>query len=123
MEPRSRLVSGSTAVAVWVDLWGSIPITNTGTNNLSSLVGGVFRGRHSDLRLPPAGGGVPVLSQASDGDQQGSRTLREPTLRPVGWQEVFRAIPVVSYGTLRTRRFEHETANPYKSEVMFSQNA
>ncbi|ANS31795.1 hypothetical protein R1CP_35945 (plasmid) [Rhodococcus opacus] len=62
-------------------------------------------------------GDVPVLSQAANRDRGKSKTLCEPTLRPVEWQEAPRAIPTVSYGTLRTRRFEREAATPYKSEA------
>lgn len=80
------------------------------------LVDGGIRCRHSDFQ-PPLQGDVPVLSQAANGEPWRGRTLLEPTLRPAGWQEASRATPTVSYGTLRTRQFEHEAAPTYKSEV------
>ncbi len=70
------------------------------------------------FRLPVASfGDGPLLSQATNGNRREDRTLFEPTLRPDGWQEAPRAIPTVTYGTLRTRQFERETANLYKSEA------
>src|SRR6478735_7663649 len=40
IEPRSVLVTGSTAVAVWVDLWGSIPMTIMDDGSLLCRDGG-----------------------------------------------------------------------------------
>lgn len=96
-------------------MWGSIPITITEAGLFHAGGRGYPR---PAFRLPVAWfGDGPLLSQAANGDRGEDRTFFEPTLRPDGRQEAPRAIPTVTYGTLQTRQFEHETADPYKSEA------
>ncbi len=71
IEPRSVLVAGSTAVAVWLDLWGSMPMTIMEGGSLLCWIGGI-RGGQSDFKyLSQQLGVTPPLSHSANAGRKG----------------------------------------------------
>jgi hypothetical protein len=90
IEATSRLLPGSIAVAVWVDLCGSIPISIiVGRSLLTLVMGGSTADNPTSRNLAI----MPLLSQAADGHRWND-TPKES--QPQGRQEVLESVLPVS---------------------------
>jgi hypothetical protein len=88
-EPTSELVAGSSAVAVWVDLCGSTPMTIMDTGSLSLVWVGI-RGGQSDFKyLSQQLGVTPLFSHAANADRRDDTPqLGQPEPRVTGFNRV-----------------------------------
>jgi hypothetical protein len=92
------LVAGFSAVAVWVDLCGSTPMTIMDTGSLSLMWVGI-RGGQSDFKyLSQQLVVTPLFSHAANADRRGDTPHQgQPAPRVTG---ITRVIPPACYDTL-----------------------
>jgi hypothetical protein len=97
-EPTSELVAGSNAVAVWVDLCGSTPMTIMECG-FPSLTWVGIRGGQSDFKyLSQQLAVTPLFSYAANADRRGDTPHQgQPAPRVTG---ITRVIPPVCYDTV-----------------------
>lgn len=84
IEPRSVLVTGSTAVAVWVLLCGSTPMTTMNDGSLSHMFGVGIRGGHSDFKYLARACGHASLQSRPERRPGGATYPRRVSRKPLG---------------------------------------